>query len=432
MALSPLFWLIALALLAGTLATLVLPLLRRSAAGEAPEDRSAATAVFRDHKRQIDSDFAAGVITIAERDTALEDLTARFGHELAQDTPPPQAGSDRPRLIAALVLVACVPVVAGVLYFALGSPVAMTAPPASAEPALNDPQIIAMVDGLAKRLQANPDDGEGWSMLGRSYRALGRFDAAARAYAEAAKRLPASAPLYADWAEAVAQAQGRSLAGQPTDLIDRALALDPAYPTGVGARRCSGHRTQRSGRRHRAVDAAPALLPPGSPDVAQVDAALARLGATSAPKDADAGDRGESCSGAAVAAKAAAPPAAAKVRPSAAAAAVEGRVELDPKLAGNAAPGDTVFIFARDPEGPRMPLAAMKVAASELPKSFALTDAMAMSPTATISKAKKIIVEARVSKSGNVTPQAGDLAGASAPVAPGASNVRVTIDRVIR
>ena len=118
--------------------------------------------------------------------------------------------------------------------------------------------------------------------------------------------------------------------------------------------------------------------------------------------------------------------------PTAAGTAVEGRVELDPKLAGNAAPGDTVFIFARDPEGPRMPLAAMKVAASELPKSFALTDSMAMSPTAMISKAKQIVVEARISKSGNVTPQAGDLAGASAPVAPGASNVRVTIDRVIR
>ena len=56
---------------------------------------------------------------------------------------------------------------------------------------------------------------------------------------------------------------------------------------------------------------------------------------------------------------------------------------------------------------------------------------MAMSPAATISKAKQIVVEARVSKSGNATPQPGDLAGTSAPVAPGARNVRVTIDRVV-
>ncbi len=90
-----------------------------------------------------------------------------------------------------------------------------------------------------------------------------------------------------------------------------------------------------------------------------------------------------------------------------------------------------MFIFARDPDGPRMPLAAMKITAAELPKTFALTDAMAMSPANTISKAKRIVVEARVSKSGNVAPQPGDLAGTSAPVAPGASNVRVSIDRII-
>lgn len=403
MASSPLFWLIAFALVVGTLTFLVVPLLRRSAGADAPADQTAATAVFRDHKRQIDADFTAGLITTAERDIALADLTSRFGHELAQDTPPLEDAGDRPRFIAALVLVACLPVIAGGLYFLLGNPAAMTAP-AATEASMDNPQIIAMVDGLAKRLQSNPDDGEGWVLLGRSYRTLGRFDAAVLAYAEAAKRLPASAPLYTDWAEAVAQAQGRSLAGQPTELINRALALDPAYPKALALGGAAAVERSDTATAIALWTRLKAVLPPDSPQITQVDAALARLGEKPAVKGA------------------AAP---------VAAAAVEGRVELDPKLAGNAAPGDTVFIFARDPDGPRMPLAAMKVTVSELPKAFALTDAMAMSPTATISKAKKIFVEARVSKSGNVTPQAGDLAGTSAPVAPGASNVRVTIDRVV-
>jgi len=89
MASSPLFWLLAFALVAGTLMLLVFPLLRRSAGVAAPADQSAAIAVFRDHKRQIEADFTAGSITTAERDTALDDLTARFGHELAQQTPEP-------------------------------------------------------------------------------------------------------------------------------------------------------------------------------------------------------------------------------------------------------------------------------------------------------------------------------------------------------
>lgn len=404
MASSPLFWLLAFALIAGTLTLLLFPLLRRSAGRDAPADQSAATAVFRDHKRQIDADFAAGSITTAERDIALDDLTTRFGHELAQNTPPPEASSDRPRLIAAFVLVASVPVIAGGLYVLLGNPAAMTAPTA-AEASLANPQITAMVDELAKRLQANPEDGEGWALLGRSYRVLGRYDVAVLAYSEAAKRLPASAPLYTEWAEAVAQTQGRSLAGQPTELINRALALDPAYAKALALGGAAA--MERNDRPTAAAlwTRLKAALPPDSPQVAQVDAMLARLGETPAAKGAT---------------------------PSGATSAVEGRVELDSKLAGSVAPGDTVFIFARDPDGPRMPLAAMKVAVSELPKAFALTDAMAMSPAATISKAKTIVVEARVSKSGNASPQPGDLAGTSAPVAPGASNVRVTIDRVIR
>ena len=110
---------------------------------------------------------------------------------------------------------------------------------------------------------------------------------------------------------------------------------------------------------------------------------------------------------------------------------IEGRVEVDPKLAGKIAPGDTVFILARDPDGSRMPLAALKLTGADLPKTFALSDAMAMSEATTISKAKRIVVEARVSKSGNAILQPGDLSGTSAPVAPGARDVRVTIDRVV-
>ena len=94
-------------------------------------------------------------------------------------------------------------------------------------------------------------------------------------------------------------------------------------------------------------------------------------------------------------------------------------------------PGDTLFIFARNAEGSRMPLAILRGTAAELPKSFALTDAMAMTPAQTISLAKSVVVEARISKAGNAAPQTGDLRGTSAPLTPGATNVRIVIDQVI-
>jgi cytochrome c-type biogenesis protein CcmH len=408
MALSPLFWLVALVLVAGILAWLVTPLLRRTTSIDAPEDVSATTAVYRDHKRQVEADFAAGVITQDERDAAIAEVTRRFGEELAHTGDASIHISERTRWIAAMALVACVPVVAGVLYFSLGNPAAMNAQPASAQadPA-GDPQIVAMVDQLAKKLQANPDDGEGWALLGRSYRVLGRFDASAMAYNEASKRLPPNASLYVDWAEAIAQAQGRTLVGQPTELLERAIKLEPDH---VKALALLGAAAMERNDRPAAIafwTKLRGLLPPDSPQARQIDAALAQAGGAPSPT-------------------ASAPVPAAPSGKS-----VAGRVEVDPKLAKNVAPGDTVFLFARDPDGSRMPLAAMKLRGGDLPRAFALTDEMAMSPAATISKAGKVVIEARVSKSGDVKPQAGDLAGTSTAVAPGATDVRVTIDRIV-
>ena len=409
MAASPLFWVLALALVIATLGLLVVPLLRRGGAADTVADESATTAIFRDHKRQIEADFAAHAITAEQRDDALRELTGRFGQELAASVPASSTTSERSRYLAALGLVACVPVVAAVLYFMLGNPAAIDAAKAqaaaSAQTGANDPQIVAMVDQLAKRLQANPEDGEGWALLGRSYRVLGRVDASVQAYGEAVKRLPPDAPLFVDYAEAIAQSQSRSLAGQPTELLERAIKLEPGNLKALALLGAAAME-----RNDRATAAAMwtrlrAALPADSPQLAQVDAALARLGEAPAPLP--------------------------KAAPAAGRASVEGRVEIDPKVAKNVAPTDTVFIFARDPDGPRMPLAALKLTGADLPRAFVLNDEMAMSPTATISRAGKVVVEVRVSKSGDVKPQTGDLAGTSAPVAPGTRDVRVTIDRVL-
>ncbi len=453
------------------MALLVWPLLRRGSAN-APAEDAAAAAVFRDHKRQLDDDLAAGALTADEHATAMRELVARFGTELTQPLPG-DAAPAHPRYGIALVLVALLPVAAGGLYFALGDPAALKpAPPTQA--VASDPQIAAMVDRLAQKLKAEPEDGEGWAMLGRSYRVLGRFDAAAAAYREAAKRLPPSAELLTDQAEAVAQAQGRSLAGEPTQLLNRALALDPTYTKALAL---SGAAAVERSDLPAAISLWKRLraqLPGGTEEATQVDAVIAQLetaaakgggapapGAAAAPapgpattasttpsstpsvRPAPAGDapgpstRAGATPGApsgtastpASGASAAGTPAG--TASGANGDAVSGRVAIDPKLASRIAPDDTVFIFARDPAGGRMPLAAMKIAAAELPRSFTLNDAMAMSPSARISGARQVVVEVRVSKSGQVAPRPGDLAGTSAAVAPGATGLNITIDRVL-
>ena len=114
-----------------------------------------------------------------------------------------------------------------------------------------------------------------------------------------------------------------------------------------------------------------------------------------------------------------------------AAAAITGSVSLDPKLRGRAAASDTLFIYARAVQGPRMPLAIVRTTAGEWPRAFRLDDSMAMTPATKLSGASEVVVEARISKTGNATPSPGDLQGASAAVKPGARDVLIVINDVV-
>jgi len=111
---------------------------------------------------------------------------------------------------------------------------------------------------------------------------------------------------------------------------------------------------------------------------------------------------------------------------------VSGVVTLAPELAGKVASGDTVFIFARAAEGPRMPLAILRKRGSDLPVQFTLDDSMAMAPQMKLSAFPRVVIGARVSKSANASPQPGDLQGSSAPISVGAKSVSVVIDTELR
>jgi cytochrome c-type biogenesis protein CcmH len=106
-------------------------------------------------------------------------------------------------------------------------------------------------------------------------------------------------------------------------------------------------------------------------------------------------------------------------------------VSLAPQLKPRAAPDDTVFVFARAVEGPPMPLAVARTRVRDLPFRFQLDDSMAMSPLMKLSAFRRVVVTARVSKSGNALPQPGDLQGASGTVANDAEAVGVLIDHVV-
>ena len=110
-----------------------------------------------------------------------------------------------------------------------------------------------------------------------------------------------------------------------------------------------------------------------------------------------------------------------------AASAVSGTVRLSPKLQALVEPDDMVFIFARPAEGSRMPLAIVRKQVKDLPVAFTLDDSTSMSPAARLSGAQRVIVGARISKSGQAMPQPGDLQGLSEPVKVGTTGLLLEI-----
>jgi cytochrome c-type biogenesis protein CcmH len=271
-------------------------------------------------------------------------------------------------------------------------------------------QFEALVSRLAARLKDNPEDAEGWVMLGRSFTVLGRFAEASEAYASAAARRPRDAQLLADYADALAMAQGRSLQGEPEKIIARALAIDPLNVKALLlAGTAAFNRNDFAGAaRHweRLLQA----VPEESEMAQRVRSSIAearQLGGLGSP-----GKQAQ--------------------RRETAAARVAGVARLAPEFAGKVSPTDTVFIFARAAEGPRAPLAVLRKQARDLPVTFVLDDSMAMSPQMRLSSFARVVVGARVSKSANATPQPGDLHGQSAPVKVGAQGIAVTIDTEVR
>lgn len=392
-----LFWSIGAALAAAALLLVLRPLLAQHGARSVSR-RAANIAIYRDQLRELDADLAAGKLAPPDHARSRAELEARMLEDVdAAAEPAPRRGG---RGLAALIGVA-LPVCALGVYVLVGSPRGVDAPAGSH--AVGAMQLEGLVEGLAAKLRQNPDNADGWKMLGRSYAALGRFSEAVDAYARAVAYAPQDAQLLADFADALAMARGRSLQGEPEKLVQRALEIDPNH---LKALALAG--TAAFDRKDFKAAAAywQRMLPlvaPDSEDARQIRANV---------------DEARKLAGGTVDA--------------ARHAGLRGTVRLSPELRDKVGADDTLFIYARAADGPAMPLAVLRRPARELPVKFALDDSMAMAAGMAISGHPRVVVTARVSRSGGAVAQPGDLQGASKPVANDAQRIDVVIDAVVR
>ncbi len=394
-----------------------------------PDARQANVQVLREQLAALDADRAAGVLDDGQYRLARTEIERRALEEEQAAEPLPVVAHRSGR--TALLVGLFIPVFALAMYAALGQPQALD-PALAAAPQgeVTAPQIEAMVDGLAKRLESQtaPQEGDlqAWTMLANSYAVLNRFPEASKAYARARALSPDNAQLLADHADVLAMLQGQSVEGEPGRLVMRALQLEP---TNLKALAMAGswafERRDYLGAINYWSQAQP-LAQPGSDFAAGLANSLqqARAAAAQAGQLAAAGS--DKAVPQAAAGKQDAKPAA-----GASAGQVSGEVRITDVLAKRVRPTDTVFVFARAVDGPRMPLAIIRRPAGDLPFAFTLDDSSAMAPQFRLSGVKQVIVGARVSSTGDATPRTGDLTGETGPVDVGSGKLVLTIDGVV-
>jgi cytochrome c-type biogenesis protein CcmH len=434
------FWGSVALLLAGGMLFVLPPLLRPPVV---KRDVASPLEAYRDQRAQIDEDFAQGTLTREQHAQALAELQTRVVQEVG-DVETPAPARHTPQSTAFIVAVALlIPAGALALYGILGTPSALKGGDAGAVASraeqaphpVTQQEMEAMVEGLAQKLRQNPNDATGWHMLARSYVAFNRLPEAAQAYDKANALAPGDPQLLSDYADVLAMVNGRSLEGRPTQLVMEALKVDPRHQKSLAL---AGTAAFNRGEFAKAADwwkQLLATLPPGSEQAKAVESNIAQ--AEAGGKDTGAGVMAAGPAAAATPAaqstqRAPAAPAAPAANAAAAGATVEGSVTLADAVKAGMAPGSVLFIYARPADGSRMPLAILRQEAGSFPVRFKLDDSLAMAPQAKLSLHSQVMLVARISKSGNATPQPGDITGSLGPVKVGTRDLKLVIDEVVK
>jgi cytochrome c-type biogenesis protein CcmH len=280
------------------------------------------------------------------------------------------------------------------------------------------------IAGLAAKLKEQPNDAQGWALLGRAYAATNRADEARDAFKEAHEHAPDDPDVAVEYAQALAlAAPDHKLQGESRALLEGVIAKDAKNQRALWLLGISDYQNADYAS---AIARWKTLLPLLQPDSDVARSVRNEIADAEARRDGREPPQPE-----AAPAEAPAPETPVTSAP-ANAPRLTVNVALDPKLKSKLDPDATLFVFARAASGPPMPLAIQRLKASQLPATVTLDDSMSMMPAMKLSKFPQVVVGARVSKSGNAMPQSGDLQTLSQPIESSRSEpVALTIDQVV-
>ena len=430
------FWIITAAMILAALALLAPTLLRRHAASTDATERFNVEIA---RERLADLVKEKDGLSDEEFAQAKQDLELALAQDLegtAKAAPKAQGGGRWALLVAAVLI----PLVTVPVYLQIGSPHLIESRPGASTAAAGHgsngemPPVNELVDKLAKRMQQDPDNAEGWFLLGRTYMRLQNYTQAVHAFENVVRLFPDETAGMLSLADAMTMANNRRVNARAVELLEKALSIDPDSVTALwllgNAASDRGDTAAALGYWQRAyplLDGEPAMQDELGQMIAQAGGKIPASAAALPPIMAAAPQPA-----AASPAPAPSPPA------SSTAGAAEGtaivvEVALAPALMEQTSPTDTLFVLARAETGPPMPLAVSRQQVNDLPLKVTLTDAMAMMPAMKLSSFPRVKISARISKSGQAGSKPGDLIAGDVVVESGnpPESVQLLIDGVV-
>jgi len=381
------FWFIIAGLTILALIFLVVPILRKPEDSESTEREQQNIIIAREKKAQLESQLSQGELNQTEFDNALQDLQTSLALDLEREE---QDAHQQPGKWAVWLVVVIIPVLSVGLYLKLGEYRVVENPAlAEARPAVQnnaqDMSIETMLDRVKQRLRDNPEDAEGWFILGRTLLSMQMIDEAVTAFQRTYDLVGDQPGVMFTLADALALQNQGSMTGEPEALVTRGLEIAPNDPTGLWLSGLAAEQRQDYKTAHARWAS---MLPLIANDV-ESSAEVNRLLGILEKRDPTIEPVASIAQSAAVS--------------------ITVSIDLDTSLRNQVAPGDAVFVYAKAMQGPPMPLAVKKLTVADLPASVSLSDSDAMMPTMKLSSFEQVVVGARVSKSGNPVAQAGDF-----------------------
>jgi cytochrome c-type biogenesis protein CcmH len=416
------FWVISTAMLLVALLFVLLPLRAGKLKKNTVQRDSANLEIFRDQIAEMDSELKNGLLSREMHEQGKQELQARLLDEVKKAPDISQEGAQYPfKMLAVVLLLLVVPLTAIGLYWKVGNRHALMQAERPAGTEIFGNSSGASLSDLEARVAKSPEDTNSLFMLANAYGDAGKFSEAAAVFGKLTQIIPDKAQLWADYADVLAMASGKTLLGRPTKLLDKALALDP---DNFKALVLSGSAAMERGDYAATVRHWEKLLnmmPAEDENARMVESGIQHARALLAQKN------GEKV----VVKSQRATAGADSKKLQSGSETMAGTVLLSESLKSRADPNDTVFILVRAAQGSKMPLAIVRKQVRDLPYKFKLDDSTAMTPQMKISNFEQVVVLARVSKSGNAMPQKGDLQGMSATVKPGTTGLEISINQVL-